>query len=124
MCLQCITKAKLISKKPILPGFYLVQGTVGCSEWPKGYYGLVEYNDPAFIWKEKMVPEPRKLNDKEKWLDMVESIEDQFLCSGNDILEFYRLVKACKEKGYDEKKHGYSVMGWIVNYIGKKLIKK
>lgn len=36
MCMQCLTKSKTIVDDPI-PGYFLVQATVGIEEWPEGY---------------------------------------------------------------------------------------
>lgn len=124
MCLQCETDAVSL-KDDILPGFYFVQARKHHEDWPAGWYGLVECNDPAFIWEKKPLPEPKKETDGGvdewmKWFDNVVSpTYDSFLESGSDILAYFRLVKACKKVGYDEEKDGFNIMCWLVNHLSK-----
>ena len=122
-------------KKDILPGYFLVKGTVEVKdEWPKGWYGLVQYNDPDFIWEERMTPDPyhgltgkqinngsKKLHEKyRRWLEMLNSIEDDFCECQVRPWTSYQFVSACMKAGYRPKRDGFNVMYWFVNYVGQK----
>jgi hypothetical protein len=123
-------------KEQILPGYFLVMATKEIEEWPKGWYGLVQCNDPDFVWKGR--PRPLhlyNLSDKEikaipiktlkKWnkeeYKFIDEIEDQFV---TDPMKGYQLVAACKKAGYNPKKHGYNVLMWLMDYMGRKLKEK
>jgi hypothetical protein len=123
----------------ILPGYFLVKGTVEVKdEWPKGWYGLVQCNDPDFIWEEKMTPDPlygmtdEKFNDcsektwekSKKWMKILGSIEEDFREYQADPMTSYQFVSACIKAGYKPKRDGFNVMSWFVNYVGQKMKQK
>ena len=141
MCLQCLTKSKVIVKE-ILPGYCLQKATVGHAEWPKGYYGLVRINDPDFIWKGEPLEDPLYnmpdsevdalpnksllLKKNREYFDRVEQIEKHLVTSMGerlDIMAMYALVKACKKIGYKEKVHGYRVVAWLSHHMALKIKK-
>lgn len=135
MCLQCLAKSKMIYEN-IFPGYFLVKGTVEVkNEWPKGWYGLVQCNDPDFIWEEKITPNPyhgltgkeinkgsKSLHDKyHRWSKMLDSIKDDFCECQADPMTSYQFVSACMKAGYRPKRDGFNVMHWFVDYVGEKM---
>lgn len=134
MCLQCMTKARMIVKD-VLPGYGLVKATVGHEDWPKGWYGLVRCNNPDYIWEGKPLMDPtfymtdeqiNNLSSKGERADreffrLVEKMEPQF----EESPELgYALYTACKKDGYNEKKHGYRLMPWLVHHMAEKMKRK
>lgn len=133
MCLQCLTKAKIIVQD-VLPGYGLVKAMVGHDDWPKGFYGLVRCNDPDFIWEGRPLIDPlfnmpgkqinslqknsRLLRQNRDFFDLVEKMEPQFEVSPESG---YFLYKACKKDGYNEKKHGYRLLCWLVHHMALKM---
>jgi len=126
MCLCCSAKAKTI-KKDILPGGYsLLKGTVECAEWPRGYYALQVWNDPDFIWKQKVECEPKGNFDKDdkafakwkKWARDTEEMEKNF---NTDPQTGHDLYKACLRAGYRPKRDGFRIIFWLRNHLAKKL---
>jgi hypothetical protein len=123
--------------KNVLPGYYLKIAVKDHQDWPKGWYGLVQCNDPDFVWKGKPKLDPTfHMSDKEQealpddspiWNDVnkffkfIESIEPNFEC---DPIMGYQLVEACKKAGYDEKKHGLRVIAWLSHHMAEKIKKR
>ena len=131
MCLQCVTTAKKLVDN-VLPGYSLYQAVDGCQEWPKNWYGLVQRDDPDFIWEDKPIPDPTKgLSDVEinnmddhafsLYHRTSEKIEKSFK---TDPMTGYNLVKACMSAGYDPDKDGLNVVMWLVGVAGEKLQSK
>jgi hypothetical protein len=114
-----------------------MKSTVNHPDWPKGWYGLVRWNDPDYIWEGKPVIDPfedltdkqiNALSDKSRivkknryFFSLVEKIEPQFEASPE---LGYTLYSACKKAGYDEKKHGYRLIPWLVHHMAKKMKKQ
>jgi hypothetical protein len=125
MCLQCCTDAVVI-KKDILPGYVLVRASKDCDIWKEGQFGLVQENDPDFIW-DNPGPNPldgmtdNEINDcppekwKESvlWMKKVELIEKEF---ETDPMMGYQFVTACRLAGYDPEKEGYNVVMWFIHF--------
>jgi len=137
MCLQCSAKARVVVKD-IIPGYTLMRATKGCEKivgapaWPKGWYGLVQCNDPDFIWEGKPIADPTEglTGDQINALPeapfsrfhyLCEAIEKQFV---TDPMTGYQFVQACKKAGYKPKRDGLNVVMWFVGYAGKKLKEK
>ena len=118
-----MTKAKTI-RRNILPGGYiLMKSMVDHPEWPVGYYGLVQCNDPDFVWKEKPLRDPTigKNLDKDekaykasnKYIREIASMEKSFLNTnprGRDLRTYYLFYKACLRAGYRPHRDGYRVI--------------
>lgn len=133
MCQQCLTKAEVIVER-VLPGYSLAKATVDHPDWPKDYYGLIRYNDPDFTWKEDPIEEPffylsvKELDaltednplvkKQNQFYHRAESIEKCFI---SDPMTCYELVIACKKAGYNELKHGYRVIYWLVHHMAVKM---
>lgn len=119
MCMQCLTKSKMIVEQPI-PGYFLVQATVGIEEWPEGYYGLVRCNDPDFIWKTRPRPEPPE-SDQDAWAKWAKEAEEFEECLNGDAMTGWFLVDACKRAGYDPDEYGYRIAYWLFGKLGEKI---
>lgn len=135
MCLQCMTKAKMLIKD-VLPGYFLMKATVHHNDWPKGYYALVQCNDPDFIWEGKPLLDPLfNISDKkldllsnknplwkksDKFFEYIEKIESKFI---TDPIQGYELIEACIKAGYDMEKHGKRPLCWLSHHMALKLKK-
>ena len=64
MCLQCVTDAVII-KNGIIPGYTLMKAAKSCDEWKEGQYGLVNSNDPDFIWDNPGPDPTADMNDEQ-----------------------------------------------------------
>jgi len=133
MCLQCMAKAKIVVEE-VLPGYQLMIATEGHEDWPKDHYGLVQCNDPDFVWGGAPMLDPLfYLTDEQQeafsdddpiWdktdelFKLVEKMEPSFVC---DPIVGYQLVQACKKAGYDEEKHGLKVLCWLVHHMAEKM---
>jgi hypothetical protein len=128
MCLQCITKSKVI-QKDVLPGFTLRQSTVDHEEWPLGWYGLVEMNDPTFVFPGPLLPDTTEGHSDEELNDLPDfpAGYNEF-CAAADVLaeklvgdpmSGYRLVDACMQVGY--KMDDGHVHYWLMNFLAKKV---
>jgi hypothetical protein len=125
MCLCCSAKAKTI-RKDILPGYNLLKGTVNCPEWPRGYYALQKWNDPDFIWKQKVECEPRGNFDEDpeafkKWGEWARDAEEMEKSFKTDPQTGYELYKACLRAGYRPKRDGFRILFWLRDHLAKKL---
>jgi hypothetical protein len=125
MCLQCTTQATVV-KADILPGFSLMQSQLDSPEWPKGFYGLVETNDPTLVFAGPLLKDPtHSLGDDElnalpgfpagtdefdaaAWL-----LRDQLVL---DAVTGWRIVQACIERGYRPAEDGY-LHRWLMQYM-------
>jgi hypothetical protein len=102
MCLQCITNASTYGK--ITSKYALMQSELDDEEWPVGYLGLVQENDPTFIFKAP----PRnpyfykidfEYNDYEKYIyDVYSSILEEGGEVSSEIKEKYNqsLINFCE----------------------------
>lgn len=103
------------------------------NEWMKGEWGLVECNDPTYIWKKTPTPSPTwGMTDEEEeaffdQLDDNDRLYDRSigLIQGDFIGAFqgspqdgYNLVKAGITRGYDPDKHGQFEI-WFFDYLGE-----
>lgn len=95
MCLQCLVDAEVVSED-FLPGYYLMVAKKDHEEWNMTEYGLVEVNDPTFIFS---IPEKNNCNSMEKLREELDGY-----CS---IDSAYNLVRAAKKVGYRPKTHGF-----------------
>jgi len=127
MCLQCLTKARII-KRDILPGYTLMKATVGHKDWGLGWYGLVQRDDPDFVFPLRPLPDPsrgKNLDKDEKaykswmlWAKETDWMETFFKC---DPETGYALYKACLRAGYRPKRDGFRLVYWLRDYMGRSL---
>ena len=129
MCLQCDTEAENLGE--VVPGIVLMRAMKGCNQWEKGWYGLVESNDPFFVfdpWKHTLRPDPmfnwsdeainastREQTDIAwQWMEDAEKFREALVL---EILEGWRLVEACKKGGYKPESDGCPAM-WLFHRLG------
>lgn len=114
MCLQCVVKAKLVFEEQIVPGYWLFESTIVNEHWPLGYYGVVECNNPLFVYKQT---DEKLSNSFGKWeMDVLESTGDIAM----KPMDGYRFIRACRKAGYKPKKHGTDVFFWFCERVAKK----
>lgn len=120
MCEQCLAEMQLIVSD-VLPEFALYRATKDGGRLKSGDYGLVECNDPSFIFNVVPEAEPNEENDSWiEWAGKANAFEDQLLDSTTDFKGVYRLIRGCYENGYkDEDGH---VGMWLFNYLATKII--
>lgn len=59
MCLQCVVQAEYVDET-FLDGFALMRATNANApeEWPMGALGLIECNDPTYVFTVPILPQP------------------------------------------------------------------
>lgn len=97
----------------------------------KGDWGLVQSNDPSFIWAQTPVKDPTfgktdaELNEDKAWegyddFTEVASKFDEELVS--DPYDGWKLYDACLKAGYDRKVHG-RLSYWLFDFLARWLEK-
>lgn len=119
MCLQCCTNA--VDYGEVLPGWGLYRAQKDDQEidpvWPKDHWGLIQCNDPDFVWE--VTPEldpsfgktddqinaetPEEWEASEAWLKKVAEFSNDLI---SDPKTGYQLVAAAVEAGYDLETDG------------------
>lgn len=97
MCEQCVAATVTIGE--VVPGFYLVRATRAGAVMLPGQYGLVEQNDPFYVFSSAMTAEPGDDYDP----DMVSPYWDDLETLSNMTVEpatGYRLVAGALAAGY------------------------
>ncbi|MNR71916.1 hypothetical protein D3C71_25950 [compost metagenome] len=130
MCEQCLAGAVLV-KSAVLPGFSLMRAETGSTDWPKGHYGLVEQNDPLFVFEGPLVLDPSiNLTDDElnampgfpdgydAYKDLAERLTDATLMPA---LAGYEFVSACIQAGYNPKEHGTEIGYWLGHHLASQV---
>ena len=112
MCEQCVAQTVLYGE--VVPGFYLVRATVDGGTMKAGDWGLVECNDPFFIWSGEIIADPTEgMTDEEmNAIDNDDAVhnalEDRFT-DGFEPIRFmdtpvsvgWRLIHGAIAQGYD-----------------------
>lgn len=138
MCEQCYADCHTLIEG-VLPNFSLVQAHKDGHFMKKGQFGLVEINDPTFVWDlEPMVGLTFNMSDEVidslpnegpvfeemmSWFSRVEEFEKQAM-SQVHVEDGYKLYIDCLAKGYDPKTHGYRIASWLFNFLGEQLFYK
>jgi hypothetical protein len=108
-----------------------MRATNGCEEWNKGWYGLVESNDPFFVfdpWKHTLRPDPmfdwsddavEGATEEQKqigwqWIEDAEAFREAL---NLPIEDGWRLIEACKKAGWSQEEHGDAAM-WLFHRLG------
>lgn len=117
MCLQCIVQSEKVIDE-IIPGYSIHRAKVEATNvWPADYYGLIDINNPTFVFPE--IPTPPLDTDD------FPSPFDQLVINYNEVLlsavEGYRFVKACMDAGYNLEDHGYNVFDWFFRHVYARL---
>lgn len=120
MCEQCLADMQLVISD-ILPGFALYKANQDGGRLKSGNYGLVECNDPSFIFSVTPEREPNECEGDSwcKWVDKVNIFEDQLLDSVTDFKGVYRLIRGCYEIGYKDEDGRIGI--WLFNYLATKI---
>lgn len=120
MCEQCCADTETIGD--VLPGISLVRARKQGSKMKPGDWGLVEGNDPFFIWSGEIVPDPfENLTDDEinactdeqeaefdRWGDAYEP----FRFMECDPRIGYEMISEAIELGYDPKEGSVNYWLW------------
>ena len=132
MCMQCVTRSVLYGE--IFPDWYLVRATQGdlmgpnkTSVWNKGEFGLVQVNDPDYIFG--TIPMKDPFYD---WTDeQINSASPEFCalsdCFMDSAIELeeslqsnpetgWRLINAAIQVGYNPKEDGRFSF-WFLHYL-------
>lgn len=131
MCLQCAAKAVVV-KANILPGFSLMQSTFDTPQWPLGHYGLVESNDPTFVFAGPLLTDPTFAfsdTDLESsgYYDGYFDAKIEAFNEASEVLaealkssplDGYRLVFACVQQGY-ALDDGPALHFWLMQHLGE-----
>lgn len=110
MCEQCLTNP--ISFGEIIPGFFLMRARRDGYDWKKGEWGLVEANDPTFIFR--ITPQ---INDDVDPIDLIEFRNEFYGCYPDTG---YAFCNACKDAGWDSQK--MNVYDWFYNHIAQYIV--
>lgn len=127
MCLQCSTNAVLVARD-VLPGVSLFRSVVGHRDWPAGWYGLVESNDPFHVFPTLMA-DP-KFTDEELEAQASDTVAaenayeaDVTAFRDNLNLSFTtagEIFVMCQALGYERTVHGF-VEYWLMDHIARKV---
>lgn len=128
MCDQCV--GACITFGEIVPGWFLIQARRDAFSIKKDQYGLVECNDPDFVWNVKPLEDPLKnltddqideLDEKDpiwkEWKKFVQVEQSIGKILKSNIETGYSLYKACLEGGYNPDKHGHNVSCWLTDQM-------
>lgn len=129
MCLQCSADAVKL-KSDAVPGFSLMVSQKDTPEWPKGWYGLVEINDPLCVFEGPLVRDPT-IGLTEDQLDVMPEYPegyDEYEAGAKRLRNAlvlpaeagYRLVLACMERGYNPKESGH-LQFWLLNHLAEQV---
>lgn len=125
MCEQCLAKAVVIQNN-IIPGYNLMQSTVGTEDWPLDWYGIVEMNSPTFVMPGPILKDPYKNlstaqinnlaaeDNDDLFMAAVSNLEEQLVLP---IIDGYRFTNACIAAGYDYAEHGSNIAAWLMDHI-------
>jgi len=105
MCEQCLVNPLEFGE--VFPGFWLMRARRDGDSWKKGQWGLVECNDPTYVWYSTP-------GSTEKLWDYPDEFPQAF---DADPVSGYRLVKAAMTKGYDPDEGGF--MPWLWAYLSE-----
>lgn len=118
MCLQCVAEAKEVIRE-IVPGYSLYIATKDApDEWPVGHYGVVQMNDPLFVFPP--LPEPPETEDTP--LTEFDNLAIKLSTDiGFSLMEGYAFTSACIAAGYSPEEDGHNVMWWFLLHVAKRL---
>jgi hypothetical protein len=130
MCEQCLVKP--LVWRNVLDGWSLIQATVDGSYMKAGQWGLVEINDPTFVWDFRPIPDPTagmsEDEEEEFYETQTEAVErliaherefrDVLLCSP---VTGWSLINACISSGFSPREHGL-VDHWLLNHLGHHIL--
>lgn len=111
MCDQCLSHCVYFGSP--LEGFILARSRRGGSDssWPEGYWGLIEMNDPTFVW------DGTPALDTDGEIDFpTQDFIDSLVCNPESG---HRLVEAAIKSGWSQEKGALSLWLWehIYRYL-------
>jgi hypothetical protein len=124
MCSQCLTKS--VSYGEILPSeasyrWFLHKATkdeyAGEEDcWKAGQWGLIQVNDPSFIYPGEFYDS--KVNEEKHFenLDLLDKALDSM-----DVMTSHQFVESCIQGGYNPAKHGSRISSWFMDRIARHL---
>lgn len=131
MCEQCVADTKNYCEP--IPGWLLVRAQKDGNYMKKDDWGLVECNDPTFLFKTTPWIDPvhNWTDDQinalqsddpqyilmDKWLDDMCQFQDELNKCNAGIDAGWRLIEACKKAGYDPSNDG-SCANWLFHHLG------
>jgi len=123
MCEQCTAQTKTYGE--VLPHWWLVQATKDGNEMKAGDFGLVQCNDPDYIWPENLAPRKDPafgFTDEQfdnmteetgqEWDDFQEYVEKLGKHFNSDPMTGYYLVESAKTAGWKPEEYRF-LMGWL-----------
>lgn len=128
MCEQCCAETETYLE--VIPGWVLVRATKDGMEMLKGQWGLLQRDDPDFIWTVTPWPEPEYPDDMlDENSPEAKAAFDEWDRWQQDVQRFKRffhvtpelgwsLIEAAKERGYDPETSGWFA-DWFFTYLGK-----
>lgn len=132
MCEQCMAETRILGQP--IPGWYLVRAKRDGNWMRKGDWGLVECNDPTYVFSTTPWIDPvhgwtddqinaatQEENDlMDKWMDDMYAFEEQLAKFDAGVDAGWRLIEACREAGF---KPGINADGscanWLFHQLGK-----
>ncbi len=129
--MQCNTEAVHICD--VFGEWALYKATKTDGDWEAGAYGLITSNDPDFIWKGNLVPDPfvcmtdneikfadeQMIHQHNDHIDCVKEFQNCIISKSNWMNTSYDLIACAKEVGYDPATKRFA--SWFIGYLGKKI---
>lgn len=129
MCEQCLI-APLVWRD-VLPGWTLVRARRQGNIMEVGHWGLIEMNDPTFIWTGKPRRDPTRGMDEAQeaayWEAVTQEQLDELSAHESDVREVFseispmtgwKLVDACLRAGYKPDRDG-AVELWLEDRLAR-----
>lgn len=112
MCNQCLTCCAYFGEP--LEGFTLARARRDAfDEWTTGQWGLIEVNDPTFVWSGT----PKDCSGDD---DCFPSESFLYAFSAVNVMSGYNLVTAAIKAGYNTNEDG-ALEYWLWDYLGRYL---
>ena len=130
MCESCLADCRDLGEP--LPGWSLVQAQREGRHMMSGEYGLVEGNDPSFIFGVSPTPDPLEgLSDEVidacdpqtlaqgmAWVRKARTFGREVLSSADDLRALWRLTASMEEAGYTFENAPESPETWLFHRLG------
>jgi hypothetical protein len=142
MCTQCCVDAQFFLLNPdgsvddykdLLPGWALFRATRDGAAMKAGQWGLVQCNDPDFVWDDAPIPDPchglsddeyeNELKNKEvseldrEFIDRAQRFDRKLVESTAAVDSVWRLVESGRKMGYDPDTGG-TFAYWLFHRMG------
>lgn len=114
MCLQCCAEAVFVGD--LMPGWALMRSTKDHEDWPIGQFGLIQINNPAFVFPGPLVrnpPDGAPPPEVARFYDAIHALEDVLV---TDPVTGWELVEAARGVGYDRSRDGRFAV-WLMTRL-------